>query len=182
MMQRSLQVDSSYVQSSSVVRLRAKLSGTEHTIATMIEQNMTGDTEQANNNLEYCRAEGSLNVAVFKMTNHSSPPGSASYNMTNTFAFYIGLGAPIFESVQNNIATMMKGFGLQQEKDPTNRSDVICIESSVKPRRCVGEYCIASPRIIIQTEQLSEMGERQIYPLPFQSCHHLDHCIIFDFF
>jgi len=129
---------------------------------------------------EYCKTEGSLNEVVFKMANHSSPPGSASYNKTKRIlevanSFYIDLGVPIFDNVATNIASMLKGMGLRQEPAPTDRVDVIRIERT----QLGAARCNASPRIIIQTEQLFALGKW--YLTLFRDCHYSDNCIIWDF-
>jgi len=132
---------------------------------------------------EYCKTEGSLNEIVFKMANHSSPPDSASFNklkriLNGANSFHIYLMISIFRSVKENIATMLQGYGLAYEDTAVDRDDVIRVETTVRPRRCVGN-CSVMPRIVIQCEQLAAVGDKHLKYL--QDCHLAENCIIWDF-
>jgi hypothetical protein len=131
----------------------------------------------------YCMKLGLLNEIVFDMVDYSSPQGSMSYNklhriLNQASSFYVNLGVPIFDDVAKNVATMLKGYGLQQETSPMNRNDVIHIEASVKPRS-VADGCTESPRIVIQTEQLNVLGPWYLNSL--RNCHASQNCIVWEF-
>jgi hypothetical protein len=141
----------------------------------------TDDTLQYN--ADYCESQGSLNEIVFRMANHSSPKGSASYNklkqiLYKAHSFEIHPMNRIFEDVVKNIAAMLKGFGLQQVVTNSNLSNILHVESSETSWRQVNGKN-TSPRIILQTEQLIAKGKQYFSYL--QECHRLTTCIIWDF-
>lgn len=133
--------------------------------------------------LEYCQTKGSLNEIVYKMANHSSPPGSASHMklkriLDNANGFYIYLMIAIFQNVSDNIANMLEGYGLQ--KTSSSGHDVIRVETTVRPKKCMGANCTTdAPRIVIQCEQLAAVGDKHLEYL--QTCHLSSNCIIWEF-
>ena len=103
------------------------------------------DSSSSNKDVDVCYTTGSLNQIGFQMANFSSPPGSSSYNKTllvlqSASHFHINLNDKIFTGVAQNVATMLKGFGLQQNTNIYVNltdisgvgSDVIMIENSLK--------------------------------------------------
>jgi hypothetical protein len=133
------------------------------------------------------------------MANFSSPPGSSSYNKTllvlqSASHFHINLNDKIFTGVAQNVATMLKGFGLQQNTNIYVNltdisgvgSDVIMIENSFhgargKPSRCLGDRCKDMPRIVVQSEQLSMSAGKRRYLRYLRVCHESPNCVIWDF-
>jgi hypothetical protein len=126
--------------------------------------------------------EGSLHHIALDMIQHSSRPGSPSYEklkhvLNLNQQFYINLGSPIFHRNEVSISTMLQGYGLNQTvgRPSSHIITTILVETKLTDSVCriSEDECRDYPRILIQIDH-DKLGNE------VELCHSSPNCIIVD--
>ena len=146
---------------------------------------------------EYCQTNGSLHQLGRQMANFSSPPASHSYQKNlhilqaaACYHVYDPHENSIFSNVVQNIQTMLQGFGLHawaSSQCSPRTQHFLLVEISFYAMNadrtsylCQTSFnCSALPRIILQSEQLEQVGNSYLGYLKL--CHESPICVIWDF-
>lgn len=146
---------------------------------------------------EYCQTNGSLHHVGRQMANFSSPPASRSYQKNihvlqaaACYHVYDPHDNSIFSNVVQNIQTMLQGFGLHawaSSQCSPRTQYFLLVEISFYAMNadrtsylCQTSFnCSALPRIILQSEQLEQVGAAYLGYL--KECHESPLCVIWDF-
>jgi hypothetical protein len=132
---------------------------------------------------EFCSGEnGSLHRIALDMIQHSSRPGSPSYEklkhvLNLNQQFYIDLGSPIFHRNEVSISTMLQGYGLSRMDGHPSSDTMISTLVETKLTNSVfhisKDECRYYPRILIQIDHEKLGNEHEL-------CHSSPNCIIVD--
>ncbi len=108
---------------------------------------------------DFCSSSvGSLHSIALDMINHSSTPGSNSYNKLKhvldlSTRFYVDLGSDIFHQNEENMAMLLEGYGLIRiYHTPHESLNSLLLVETIYSSACSIENieCATRPRIIIQ--------------------------------
>jgi len=139
----------------------------------------------------YCNSTGSFHQIALRMANYSSPPGSRSYEKASKIFHSVThyqmrlntIKYGIFEEIHGHLSEMLKGFGLKiiynlrsSRQKPVNYTLTVQVESVMD---ACSENCTDTPRIVMQSEQVSSIGYKFLKAL--KVCHHSQHCLIVDY-
>mmetsp|Transcript_21760 Transcript_21760/g.23356 ORF Transcript_21760/g.23356 Transcript_21760/m.23356 type:complete len:493 (+) Transcript_21760:46-1524(+) len=160
------------------------------------ESSLSNDDKE-NRSASFCSSsEGSLHQIALDMFHHSSPPGSLSLMklkevLQSNSHFYITFPDAIFTNNQENIASMLEGYGLTRldERPPKEWTNVTLVEVAIftKGGVCplVEAGCLNRSRIIIQSEQyFTDSVPRwieQYFTDLVPRCHESPNCIVLEF-
>ena len=146
------------------------------------ESSLSNDDKE-NRPASFCsNSKGSLHQIALDMFHHSSPPGSLSHMklkevLQSNSLFYMTFPGAIFTNNQENIASMLEGYGLTRldERPPKEWTNVTLVELAITNGVCplVEAGCLNRSRIIIQSEQYFKDS------VPW--CHESPNCIVLEF-